>query len=96
MTFWPRPNMLRFPNRCRILKTTAAKGPFCTGAHSISKDFAKFGNASIGALVNSCFRVAKAFSIFFFPFKSNVFFKYFIKRCSQSAKISNKPPIETC
>jgi len=31
MTFWPRPNMLRFPNRCRILKTTAAKGPSCTG-----------------------------------------------------------------
>jgi len=30
MTFWPRPNMLRFPNRCRILKTTAAKGPSCT------------------------------------------------------------------
>ena len=31
MLFWPRPNMLRFPNRCRILKTTAAKGPSCTG-----------------------------------------------------------------
>jgi len=36
MTFWPRPNMLRFPNRCRILKTTAAKGPFCTGVVMVS------------------------------------------------------------
>jgi len=31
MLFWPRPNMLRFSNRCRILKTIVAKGPSCTG-----------------------------------------------------------------
>ena len=29
--FWPRPNMLRSRNRCRILKTTAAKAPSYTG-----------------------------------------------------------------
>jgi len=29
--FWPRPNMLRFKNRCRRLKTTDAKAPSCTG-----------------------------------------------------------------
>jgi len=29
--FWPRPNMLRFGNQYRILKTTAAKAPSCTG-----------------------------------------------------------------
>jgi len=39
MTFWPRPNMLRFPNRYRILKTTAAKGPSCTGDHRFKAKF---------------------------------------------------------
>ena len=29
--FWPRPNMLQFENRCRILKTTVVKAPSCTG-----------------------------------------------------------------
>jgi len=29
--FWPRPNMFWSENRCRILKTTVAKAPFCTG-----------------------------------------------------------------
>jgi len=29
--FWPRPNMPRSGNRCRIWKITAAKRPSCTG-----------------------------------------------------------------
>ena len=29
--FWPRPNMLQSENQCKILKTTAAKAPSCTG-----------------------------------------------------------------
>jgi len=29
--FWPHPNILQFKNQCRILKTTSAKTPSCTG-----------------------------------------------------------------
>jgi len=43
--FWPRPNMLRFGNRCRILKTTAAKAPSCTG------DWSQFQNHCSSFLV---------------------------------------------
>jgi len=47
MLFWPRPNMLRFPNRCKILETTAAKGLSCTGVKLHDNKFNEYENMII-------------------------------------------------
>ena len=64
-------------------------------SHSISKALEKSGKAKIGADVNFSFKLLKAFSCSLPQLKMIFFLTSSFKGGGYSAKISNKPTVET-